>query len=52
MVSSNIDYFSCKDINIIEAEKDLANSFDQANLWRLYVSQGRRFSIQIIWILI
>lgn len=34
--------FSCKDINIIEAEKRFGkNSFDQTNLWRLYVSQGR-----------
>tara|TARA_X000000950_G_C13885970_1_gene648858 strand:+ start:506 stop:1966 length:1461 start_codon:yes stop_codon:yes gene_type:complete len=34
--------FSCKDINIIEAENRFnKNSFDQTNLWRLYVSQGR-----------
>ena len=44
MASSNIQLFSCKDINIIEAEKIWQNSFDQTNLWRLYVSQGRGVS--------
>ena len=43
MVSSNIQlFFHVKIINIIEAEKRFGkNSFDQTNLWRLYVSQGR-----------